>query len=221
MGPKQYDSKVFNNNPLNSKQEWTYLFVLGGGISVKPSLRFMSGMTPANLLVSFHGSQAFLFDESVSRHWWGWKLGVWEFDFRCITTFELINNICEATHFPQWKSTLYSVADPGIPTQRLPTPEFGVKTYYLARFLQKTAWKWMTLDWASPWIRQLYFILWFLKDTCQLLDLFLSPQVIMQLSEGDQVYVIAEGFNADVENSFYLADGYTSFTRFIIRPGLV
>ena len=27
-----------------------------------------------------------------------------------------------------------------------PTPEFGVKTHYLARLLSKTAWKWMKLD---------------------------------------------------------------------------
>ena len=38
-----------------------------------------------------------------------------------------------------------SVVDPGFP-RREPTPEFGVKTYYLARYLAKTSWKWKELD---------------------------------------------------------------------------
>ena len=49
---------------------------------------------------------------------------------------------------------------------------------------------------------------------------FLSLQVITQLLAGDQVYVVAEGFEADVENSFYMADGFTSFTGLQVRSGL-
>ena len=32
------------------------------------------------------------------------------------------------------------------PEWRAPTAEFGAKTYYFARFLLKTAWKWKKLD---------------------------------------------------------------------------
>ena len=51
---------------------------------------------------------------------------------------------------------------------------------------------------------------------------FPSLQVITQLLSGDQIYVIAEGFWADQgdSNSFYMADGYTSFTGVQIRSGL-
>ena len=48
-----------------------------------------------------------------------------------------------------------SVADPGFPRRGGATPDFRVKTYYLAGFLAKTAWKWKKLDWKGPpWIRQ-------------------------------------------------------------------
>ena len=32
-----------------------------------------------------------------------------------------------------------AVADPGFPRQGAPIPEFGAKTYYLARFFPKTS----------------------------------------------------------------------------------
>ena len=35
----------------------------------------------------------------------------------------------------------FAVADQGFPRRGAPTPEFGAKAYYLARFLPKTAWK--------------------------------------------------------------------------------
>ena len=38
------------------------------------------------------------------------------------------------------------VVDPGFPKRGVPTPEFGVKTYYMARLLSKTEWKWKKLD---------------------------------------------------------------------------
>ena len=39
-----------------------------------------------------------------------------------------------------------TVVDPEFPRRAAPTPNFGVKTYYLARFLPKTALKWKKLD---------------------------------------------------------------------------
>ena len=36
----------------------------------------------------------------------------------------------------------FTVVDPGFPKRGAPTPEFGPKTYYLTRFLPKTAWEW-------------------------------------------------------------------------------
>ena len=51
-------------------------------------------------------------------------------------------------------------ADSWFPRRGAPTPEFGVKTYYLARYLPKTAWKCKKLDQegraslALPWICQ-------------------------------------------------------------------
>ena len=45
-------------------------------------------------------------------------------------------------------------------------------------------------------------------------------QVITELSAGDQVNVIATGFWADVETSYFFARGYTSFTGFQLRTGL-
>ena len=50
--------------------------------------------------------------------------------------------------------------DPGFPRRgRVPTPRFGTKSYYLVRFLPKTAWKWKKLDrgrasLTPPWISQ-------------------------------------------------------------------
>ena len=43
--------------------------------------------------------------------------------------------------------------------------------------------------------------------------------MIALLYEGDQVYVVADGFLADFENSYYMADGYTSFTGLQVRSG--
>ena len=37
------------------------------------------------------------------------------------------------------KAKQYPVADPGFPRQRAPTSEIGANTYYLTRFLAKTA----------------------------------------------------------------------------------
>ena len=47
-------------------------------------------------------------------------------------------------------------------------------------------------------------------------------QVIGQLLEGDQVSVIADGFNANMpgETSNYMANGYTSLTGLLIKSGL-
>ena len=39
-------------SPLGSKPEWAALFTLGGGVHVTCSLRFTSGVTPADLLVA-------------------------------------------------------------------------------------------------------------------------------------------------------------------------
>ena len=36
-----------------------------------------------------------------------------------------------------------------ISSRGVPTPEFGPKTYYLTRFLPKTAWKWKKFDWCA------------------------------------------------------------------------
>ena len=40
----------------------------------------------------------------------------------------------------------WAVADPRFSRRGAPTPDFRVKTYYLTRFLLKTAWKWKKLD---------------------------------------------------------------------------
>ena len=62
-----------------------------------------------------------------------------------------------------WELPL-AVADPGFP-RRGPTPEFGMKIYYLTTFLAKTVWKWKTLDRggggvsSAPWLHQ-----WFGKS---------------------------------------------------------
>ena len=60
-----------------------------------------------------------------------------------------------ANHQVGWNA----VADPGFPRREAPTLEFMAKTYYLERFLPKTAWKWNQLDeghasLAPPWTRQ-------------------------------------------------------------------
>ena len=57
-----------------SKLEWAALFTHDGGTCVTSSLRFTSGVTPADLLAASNGSWANLFHIPVSRHWWGSKL---------------------------------------------------------------------------------------------------------------------------------------------------
>ena len=45
-------------------------------------------------------------------------------------------------------ANVYAVADPEFPRRGggAPTPKVGAKTYYLAKFPLKTAWKWKKLD---------------------------------------------------------------------------
>ena len=45
-------------------------------------------------------------------------------------------------------------------------------------------------------------------------------QVITKFLERDKVYVVADGYLANVEHSFYKANGYTSFTGLQVGVGL-
>ena len=57
-------------------------------------------------------------------------------------SYWLISNVWTNT-WPQFKILLLSVADPGLPG--IPTLKDSAQTYYFAKILPKTAWKWKNL----------------------------------------------------------------------------
>ena len=74
-----------------------------------------------------------------------------------------------------------------ISSRGVPTPEFGPKTYYLTRFLPKTAWKWKKFDWCAflaglTWVKSCLasFASW-KKAALKPKRCLYEPQIITQL----------------------------------------